>query len=72
MQTFQDSDKFGGHPIFFMMTHRALRFTESNASNGEIDKGYVVVTVLLSVLFHKLSDSGDHSRRATVSSKAAL
>ena len=28
---FRIATNLGGHPIFFMMTHRALRFTESNA-----------------------------------------
>ena len=32
VQALQDSDKFGGTShFFFMITHRALRFTESNA-----------------------------------------
>ena len=31
VQALQNSDKFGGISHFFMMTHRALRFTESKA-----------------------------------------
>ena len=71
MQALQDSDNFGGTSNFFhddplsIAVHRVKRF-------GEIDKGYIEVTVLFSGLLHKLSDSEDHIRRATVSSKAAL
>ena len=71
MQALQDSDKFGGTSHFFhddpqsIAVHGVKRF-------GEINKGYVEITVLLSGLLHKLSDSEDHLRRATVSAKATL
>ena len=71
VQALQDSDKFGGISHFFhdypqsIAVHGVKRF-------GEINKGYVEVTVLFSGLLHKLSDSEDHFRRATVTAKAAL
>ena len=71
VQALQDSDKFGGTSHFFhdypqsIAVHGVKRF-------GEINKGCVEVTVLFSGLLHKLSDSEDHIRRATVTAKAAL
>ena len=71
MQALQDSDKFGGTSHFFhddpqsIAVHGVKRF-------GEINKGYVEITVLFSGLLHKLSDSEDHIRRATVTAKAAM
>ena len=54
-----------------MMTHRALRFTESN-SLAKSTKAMYRLKVLFSGLLHKLTDSEDHIRHATVSAKAAL
>ena len=72
MQALQDSDKLGGGTSYFfhddpqsIAVHGVKRF-------GEINKGYVEIAVLFSGLLHKLSDSEDHIRRATVSAKATL
>ena len=72
VQALQDSDKFGGTSHFFIMTHRELPFTESNALVTSTKAMYMQVTVLFYGLLHKLSDSKDHIRRATGSSKAVL
>ena len=61
----------GGHPIFFHDDPQSIA-VHGVKRLGEINKGYVEVTVLFSGLLHKLSDSEDHIRRATVSAKAAL
>ena len=72
VQALQDSNTLGGgHPIcsphnypHSIAVHGVKRF-------GEVNTGYVEVAVLLSGLLHKLSDSEDHIRRATVTAKAA-
>ena len=68
---FRIATNLGGTSHFFhdypqsIAVHGVKRF-------GEINKGYVEVTVLFSGLLHKLSDSEDHIRRARVTAKAAL
>ena len=60
----------GGHTIFFHDDPQSIA-GHGVKSFGEDHKGYAQGTVLFSGLFHKLSDSEDHIRRATISSKAA-
>ena len=71
MQSLQDSDTFGGTSHFFHDYPQSIA-VHGVKRVGEINQGYVEVTVLFSGLLHKLSDSEDHIRRATVSAKATL